>query len=63
MVGSLWPIDDQLTEPLMLALHRVYRRRGDASAALREAQLMMLHSTDSAQRSPSAWAAFRYVGT
>ena len=63
VVGSLWDADDRLTQPLMLAFHRAYRRSGDPAAALREAQLELLRSRDPAQRSPAAWAGFRYIGS
>lgn len=58
VVGSLWEVDDALTQPLMEAFHREYRRTGDPAAALRNAQLEMLRQG----RSPAAWAGFRYVG-
>jgi len=63
VVGSLWDADDRLTQPLMLAFHRAYRRTGDPAAALREAQLEMLRSPDPTRRSPAAWAGFRYIGS
>jgi CHAT domain-containing protein len=63
VVGSLWDADDRLTQPLMLAFHRAYRRSNDPAAALREAQLEMLRSRDPARRSPAAWAGFRYIGS
>lgn len=63
VVGSLWDADDRLTQPLMLAFHRAYRRSGDPAAALREAQLELLRSSDPARRSPAAWAGFRYIGS
>jgi CHAT domain-containing protein len=62
VVGSLWRVDDQLTRALMVEFHRVYLARGDAAEALRAAQLHALRSSDAAQRSPGAWAAFRYAG-
>jgi CHAT domain-containing protein len=62
VVGSLWDANDRLTQPLMLAFHRAYRRSGDPAAALREAQLEMLRSRDPERRSPAAWAGFRYIG-
>jgi CHAT domain-containing protein len=63
VVGSLWDANDKLTQPLMLAFHRAYRRSGDPAAALREAQLELLRSPDPARRSPAAWAGFRYIGS
>lgn len=63
VVGSLWDADDRLTQPLMLAFHRAYRRSGNPAAALRDAQLELLRSPDPARRSPAAWAGFRYIGS
>jgi len=63
VVGSLWEADDRLTQPLMLAFHRAYRRGLEPAAALREAQLELLRSRDPARRSPAAWAGFRYIGS
>jgi CHAT domain-containing protein len=62
VVGSLWEVDDRRTQPLMLAFHRHYARSGDPAGALRQAQLAMLNSPDSVDRSPASWAAFRYIG-
>lgn len=62
VVGSLWEVDDRLTTPLMVEFHRAYRRTGDGPRALREAQLRLLGSRDSALHSPAAWAGFRYAG-
>ncbi|HET7460011.1 MAG TPA: CHAT domain-containing protein, partial [Longimicrobium sp.] len=62
VVGSLWDTDDRLTLPLMVAFHRAYARDRDGAAALREAQLSLLHSGDRELASPSAWAGFRYAG-
>jgi CHAT domain-containing protein len=38
VVGTLWKIDDGDAATLFPALHRAYRRSGDAAAALREAR-------------------------
>ena len=62
VLGSLWKVDDDLTQPLMLAFHRAYLRSGDPAAALRQAQLEMLNSGDPRRSSPAAWAGFRYMG-
>jgi CHAT domain-containing protein len=62
VVGSLWPVDDRLTQELMSEFHRAYRQSGDGADALRAAQLRLLHSAEPAVRSPTAWAAFRYAG-
>lgn len=62
VVGSLWRVDDHATRALMERFHAGYVRSGDPAAALRQAQLQMLHSADPALRSPAAWAGFRYAG-
>jgi CHAT domain-containing protein len=61
-VGSLWEVDDRLTQPLMMEFHRAWRATGNGPAALRAAQLRMLASPDRRERSPAAWAGFRYAG-
>jgi CHAT domain-containing protein len=61
VVGSLWKVDDDLAQPLMVAFHREYQRESDPAQALRTAQLEMLASNDN-RKSPAAWAGFRYVG-
>jgi CHAT domain-containing protein len=61
-VGTLWEVKDGDGRELMVEFHREYRRSGDAARALRQAQLHLLRSTDPAVRSPSVWAAYRYMG-
>jgi CHAT domain-containing protein len=63
VVGSSWRVDDELTRPLMVELHREFARSADGAAALRAAQLRMLASDVAALRSPAAWSAFRYLGS
>jgi CHAT domain-containing protein len=62
VVGSSWKIEDRASRTLMIGFHRAYRKSGDAAAALQVSQLAMLRSHEPALRSPTAWAAFRYVG-
>lgn len=62
VIGSTWDVDDRFTAALMTEFHRRYQRSHDGSRALREAQLALLRSPDSALRSPAAWAGFRYTG-
>jgi CHAT domain-containing protein/tetratricopeptide (TPR) repeat protein len=62
VVGTLWRVDDVATSAVMQAFHARYSVTGNATASLRDAQLAMLSSPDSARRSPSAWGAFRYSG-
>jgi CHAT domain-containing protein len=62
VVASLWPIADVPSAPFMTAFHRRLRSGEPPAKALRSAQLMMLHSADSAQRPPGVWAAFEAFG-
>jgi CHAT domain-containing protein len=62
VVGSLWQVDDSLTQPFMLAFHRAYQLKGDPAAALRDAQLEMLRLHHPALSSPAVWGGFRYIG-
>ena len=63
VIGSLWRVEDASTSVLMRAFHGRYAKTGDASSSLRAAQLQLLRSSSPAGRSPSAWGAFRYVGS
>jgi CHAT domain-containing protein len=63
VLGSLWRVDDELTRAMMEAFHREYRRSGNGPHSLRAAQLRMLRSPNPGERSPAAWAGFRYAGT
>jgi CHAT domain-containing protein len=60
VVGSLWLVDDERAQPLMLEFHRAYRKNPDPARALRDAQLRMIR--DPELRSPALWAGFRYMG-
>ncbi|MEO6525468.1 MAG: CHAT domain-containing protein [Gemmatimonadaceae bacterium] len=62
VLGATWRVDDQATRALMHAFHGAYAKSGDASGALRAAQLELVRSNDPALRSPAAWAGFRYLG-
>jgi CHAT domain-containing protein len=62
VVGSTWRVEDEATRRLMVAFHQRYRASGDPAAALREAQLAMLRSSDPEHRSAATWASFRYAG-
>jgi CHAT domain-containing protein/tetratricopeptide (TPR) repeat protein len=63
VVGGTGQVDDATTRALMTAFHRAWLRTGDGPAALREAQLRLLRSSDPALRSPAAWGTFRYAGS
>jgi CHAT domain-containing protein len=63
VIATLWDIDDASSERLFLRLHRGIRRGRGAAAALREAQLQMLHSTDPRDREPASWAGVFVVGS
>jgi CHAT domain-containing protein len=62
VVGTLWRIDDHDAARLLPIFHRGFRETSDAAIALRSAQLALLDDTDSAYRSPAAWAPFQVYG-
>ncbi len=62
VVGSHWRVDDESTRQLMVTFHDVYSKAGNGPAALREAQLALIRSTNPRYTSPAAWAGFRYAG-
>lgn len=63
VVASLWPVDSQSTERLMVSFHRHRTRGGLPTAeALRRAQLELLGGEDSRYRHPYYWAAFNAIG-
>jgi len=62
VIGSSWRVSDAPTAGLMREFHRSYRKSGDASDALRAAQLVVLRSSSTPLRTPASWGAFRYAG-
>jgi CHAT domain-containing protein len=62
VVGSLWKVQDDRTQTLMVEFHRAHRDSGDGARALREAQLRLLRSGIPTLRAPATWAAFRFAG-
>lgn len=63
VVASLWPVDSESTEKLMVNFHQ-HRTRDHlpTAAALRLAQLEMIGGEDSRYREPYYWAAFTAIG-
>jgi CHAT domain-containing protein len=63
VVASLWPVDSESTEKLMVSFHR-HRTRDHfpTAAALRLAQLEMIRGEDIRYREPYYWAAFTAIG-
>ncbi len=61
VVASLWPIPDPPTA-LMTAFHQRLRSGEAPAAALRSAQLTMLRSSPTGQRSPAVWASLQAFG-
>jgi CHAT domain-containing protein/tetratricopeptide (TPR) repeat protein len=62
VVASQWPVDSDVTADLMISMYR-YRKSGFSTiAALRAAQVEMLHGPNEADRAPRNWAAFVCVG-
>ncbi len=62
VVGTLWNVDDELTVPFSIALHRHLREHRRLSAAVRAAQLEMTRSGDPRLRDAAAWASFVSYG-
>lgn len=62
IVASLWDVDDEATARLLQSFHKRFQQGDDAATALRQAQLSMLASPDTALRSPAAWGAFEVLG-
>jgi tetratricopeptide (TPR) repeat protein len=60
VIGSLWDVpDDEASIELTTRLHRALRSGSSPAAALREAQLAFIHSTDPRRRHPRAWSGFQ----
>lgn len=62
VVGTIASIEDEPAERMFGELHRIYALRGDASIAVREAQLQMLHSRNPEDAEPASWAAYKVIG-
>jgi CHAT domain-containing protein len=62
VIGSSWRVSDAPTAELMREFHRSYRTSGDATDALRAAQLVLVRSSSVPLRTPASWGAFRYAG-
>ncbi|HUR79477.1 MAG TPA: CHAT domain-containing protein [Thermoanaerobaculia bacterium] len=61
VVSTIAPVEDDSSERLLTEFHRVYARDGDAPAALREAQLRMLRSSDPVDAEPAHWSSFQVI--
>jgi CHAT domain-containing protein len=62
VVGSLWDIDDQVSEAFFVRFHRRLAGGDTPAAALRAAQIELLRAGDPRLRAPRAWAAFQLIG-
>lgn len=62
VIGTLWEIDDESASFILPAFHRGFLSGLDTGAALRAAQLAMLHGDSRDLRSPFHWAAFQVMG-
>jgi CHAT domain-containing protein len=61
VVGTVAPVDDTAAARLLVAFHRAYAAGANPAAALRAAQLEMLHSNDPELSDPVHWALFEVV--
>lgn len=62
VAGTLWSVEDEVTEWFSTALHHHLRHGKQLSAAVRAAQLDMIGSNDPRLRQPSSWASFVAFG-
>jgi CHAT domain-containing protein len=63
VVGTLWSVEDQSTAALMTHFYRaLLEQKQRPSAALRQAQIAMLHSENKLWRRPYFWAGFAFYG-
>jgi CHAT domain-containing protein/tetratricopeptide (TPR) repeat protein len=63
VVASLWEVDPDATTELMIRFHEYRKLKTLPTAdALREAQLSLLHGSDSSLRQPYYWASFVSIG-
>ncbi len=62
VIGTLWDINDDENQELLLELHRSLRRGHDVATSLREAQVQLLRNKTATRHSPLAWAAFELTG-
>ena len=62
VVAARWQVNDESARRLARQFHARYSKTGDASAALRDAQLAFLHGDDVALRHPRHWAVFQVFG-
>ena len=62
LVMSLWPVEDNATNELMLLFYQNLLNGESKVQALRTAQCSLLHRTSSGYAHPYFWAAFRLVG-
>jgi CHAT domain-containing protein/tetratricopeptide (TPR) repeat protein len=62
VVGSLWDIDDSVSQRFFIAFHRALLAEGDPILALRTAQLAFLRGDDVSLAHPASWAAFICMG-
>jgi CHAT domain-containing protein len=62
VIGSLWDIEDELSEAFFIRFHQRLASGEAPAAALRGAQVDFLHGADAHLRVPRAWAAFQLMG-
>jgi CHAT domain-containing protein/tetratricopeptide (TPR) repeat protein len=63
VIGSLWDVDDTAGRQIAINLHQELANAIAPSTALRNAQLMMLHGTNTRWRSPRFWSGFQVYGS
>lgn len=62
VVGSLWDIDDEVSEEFFIRFHQRLAAGHPPADALRRAQVDLLRANAPRLRAPRAWAAFQLMG-
>lgn len=62
VVASLWPVDSDAAEELMVQFHQHRRTGSQVTQALKQAQLDLIYGTDTRYRRPYYWAPFVAIG-
>jgi len=56
VAGTLWEVDDDVASDFFLRFHKHLRAGESPAAAVRSAQIEMIHASDPRLRHPAAWA-------
>jgi len=63
IVATLWDVNDRATATFFETFYRALRAGADTGAAMRQAQVAMIHDRDRRFQSPASWAGFLALGS